>query len=214
MIRILIVDDHPIVRKALRSLITENNMLVVGETESSDDVLDILRKTDCDLLMLDISMSGKTNEIELIKEISRGDEVNPSILIFSTSNDRQTAISAINAGASGYITKRSEPDQIIKAIRKVAAKGKFICPDIAEQILFAPEPDEATLEAPHKNLSPREHQVFLQLLDGKSIDVIAAELFISRQTVGTHKMRIMQKLKLKSNVDMVRYGIKHGLLSC
>lgn len=212
MIRVIIADDHPIVRDALKNLIIDNNMSVVAEAENSSEVLICLDKNKCDLLILDMSMPGNKKGVELIKEIASDRKKSPPILVFSMSNDGKTALAALRAGASGYLTKDSEPGQILEAIQKVVMDGKFVSPAIAEQIMFGQEKEEPG-ESPNKLLSPREYQIFLMLVDGKSIDAIAEDLFISRQTVGTHKMRLMQKLGLKSNVDIVRYAVKHGLVS-
>lgn len=211
-IRILIADDHPIVRDALKNLVTNNNMIVVGEVENGIELLESLNMLKCDLLMLDMSMPGEPVGPELIREIIARSDNSPPILVFSMSNDRGTAAAALRAGASGYITKDSEPNLILEAIHKVVENGKFVCPTIAEQILFGNESDLDDA-SPQKMLSPREYQIFLMLIAGKSMEEIAAELCISRQTVGTHKMRLMRKLNLQNNIDIVRYAINHGLIS-
>lgn len=207
----MIADDHPIVRDALKNILVGHNLLVVAEAESGPDTLEMLKHTECDLLLLDMGMPGYPVGPELIKAIVQGENP-PPILVFSMSDDGQLASEALQMGASGYLTKDSDPDVILEAIAKVAAKGKYISTLVAEKILFG---DKKTLTAdpPHTKLSRREHQIFLMLLDGKSMDSIATELCISRQTVGTHKMRLMQKLQVENNIDIVRYAINHGLMS-
>ena len=211
-IRIVIADDHPIVRDALRNLIVGNHMMVVGEAENGAEVLACLDKMECDLLILDMSMPGHPIGPELVKMIIAKEKNAPPILIFSMSNDGRIALSALQAGASGYITKDTDPTHIMEAIHKVVAGSKYICPTIAEQILLGQE-KESSGQPPHKALTRREYQIFLLLLDGKSMEEIASELCISRQTVGTHKMRLMHKLGLQGNVDIVRYAVRHGLIS-
>lgn len=211
-ISIIIADDHPIVRDALKSLIKNHGMDVVCEAENGQEVIECLQKTKCDLLILDMSMPGHPAGHELIRMITESKTKVPPILIFSMSHDGWLALTALESGASGYVTKDSDPIHIVEAIRKLVTGNKYICPSIAEQI-FLGNTDEGTEKPPHKSLSKREFQIFLLLLDGKSMEEIAEELCISRQTVGTHKMRIMNKLGLKSNIDIVRYALRHGLTS-
>jgi DNA-binding NarL/FixJ family response regulator len=211
-IRLIIADDHPIVRDALKNLIKGNHMVVVAEAENGNELLNLLDETKCDLVVLDMSMPGHPVGTELVQMIIDKGEHSPPVLVFSMSNDARMASAVLKAGASGYITKDSEPAQILEAIHKVAEGGKYISHAIAEQILFNPD-KESVGQPPHKLLSRREYQIFLMLLDGKSSDTIASELCISRQTVGSHKARLMQKLGLQTNVDIVRYAVSHGLIS-
>lgn len=212
VIKIILADDHPIVRDALKHLLDEHNMVVVAEAETGQEVLELLGHTSCDLLILDMAMPGDPVGPKLIEAIVTVRANPPPVLVFSMSDDAGLASDALHAGASGYITKDSEPLEILTAIQKVEANGKYISPAIAEKILFGQKRHEPE-SPPHKALSRREFQIFQMLVDGKSIDEIASELFISRQTVGTHKARLMRKLNLHSNIDMVRYAISHGLIS-
>jgi DNA-binding NarL/FixJ family response regulator len=211
-VRIIIADDHPIVREALKNLLAGRNMVVVAEAESGAEVLELLDRTGCDLLILDMTMPGYPAGAELIASIVSKRNSPPPVLVFSMSDDGWTASDALQAGASGYITKDSEPTLILKAIQKVAENGKYISPAVAEKILFGKKREDSG-PPPHTQLSKREYEIFLMLLDGKSMDAIASELFISRQTVGTHKTRLMRKLGLQSNIDIVRYAINHDLIS-
>ncbi|WP_409524118.1 response regulator transcription factor [Nitrincola sp. MINF-07-Sa-05] len=210
-IRIILADDHPIVRDALKNILAGHNLVVVAEAESGSEAIELLENTECDLLILDLMMPGHPIGPELIEMIASGSNP-PPVLVFSMSDDERTASDALQAGASGYLTKDSEPTVILDAVLKVAAKGKYISPVIAEKILFG-ERKMPSSEPLHKQLSRREYQIFLMLLDGKTMDTIASELSISRQTVGTHKMRLMHKLDLQNNIDIVRYAINHGLMS-
>ena len=212
-IRLIIADDHPIVRDALKNLIKGRDMVVAAEAESGAELLDLLERIECDLLVLDMSMPGHPVGAELIQVIMTKRKKPPPILVFSMSDDARAASAALQSGASGYVTKDSEPAQILEAIHKLVAGGRYVSPAVAEQILFNQEKAEVGPLPPHKLLSRREYQIFLMLLDSKSIESIASELSISRQTVGTHKTRLMQKLGLQSNVDIVRYAVSHGLIS-
>lgn len=209
-IRVMIADDHPIVREAMKSILANCDILVVAEAKSGPETLEILERIDCDLLILDMAMPGSPVGPDLIETITQGRNP-PPILVFSMSDDERTASAALQMGASGYLTKSSAPHILLDAVQKIAAKGKYVCPDVAEKILFGGNQQSAH-EPPHKQLSNREHQIFLMILDGKSMDTIASELSISRQTVGTHKMRLMHKLGLQNTVDIVRYAIHHGLM--
>lgn len=211
-VRIMVADDHPIVRDALKHLFAGRNIDVVAEAENGTEVLELLGRTECNLLILDMTMPGHPVGPELIEAIVSGRPNPPPVLVFSMSDEPRLASDALQAGASGYITKDSELTVILAAIEKVAARGKYISPSMAEKILFGVKP-ESSDPPPHKLLSQREYQIFLMLLDGKSMDAIATELCISRQTVGTHKTRLMRKLGLQSNIDIVRYAINHGLMS-
>lgn len=211
-IRLILADDHPIVRDALKNLIKGNNMTVAAEAENGADLLGLLDETECDLLILDMSMPGHPVGAELVQAISGRGSHSPPVLVFSMSNDARMASAVLQAGASGYITKDSEPAQILEAMHKVVGGGKYISPELAEQILFH-QGTESVGQSPHKILSRREYQIFLMLLDGKPLDAVASDLNISRQTVGTHKTRLMQKLGLETNVDFVRYALRHGLIT-
>lgn len=210
-LKIIIADDHPIVRDALKNILVGHDLQVVAEAESGPEILAILEEVECDLLILDLVMPGHPVGPELIEKIVKRHNP-PPVLVFSMSDDEGTASDVLQVGASGYLTKDSEPTVILEAILKVAAKGKYISPVVAEKILFG-EKKRSNREPPHKQLSRREYQIFLMLLDGKPMDTIAIELSISRQTVGTHKMRLMQKLGLQNNIDIVRYAINHGLMA-
>ncbi len=210
-IRILIADDHPIVRDALKNLLAGNDLYTITEAECGDCVLKLLESATYDLLILDMSMPGQLSGPELIQTIIGERHSPPPILVFSMSDEYRLVSDALQAGASGYITKDNDPTMILTAIQKVAARGKYVSPKVAEKMLFNYLPK--TDSAPQKLLSRREYQVFLKLLDGKPVDQIASELFISRQTVGTHKSRLMSKLGLNNNIDVIRYAIRHGLIS-
>jgi DNA-binding NarL/FixJ family response regulator len=210
-IRIIIADEHPIVRFALKHIIKDHNMVVVAEAENGDDLLALIDGTECDVVILDITISGHPVATELVRTISARKK-SPQVLIFSPPGNARLASDMLQSGASGYVTRDSEPAQILNAIHKVVTGSKYISPALAEQILFHQE--KASKERPpHEILTRREYQIYLMLLDGKAIEEIASELCISRQTVGTHKTRLMQKLGLQNCIDMVRYALNHNQLS-
>jgi DNA-binding NarL/FixJ family response regulator len=209
MIRLLIADDHALMREGLKQLFALGNVIsVVAEASSGTQVFDILRKTEVDLVLLDISMPGISGP-NLINHI-RQQEKSPRILVLSMHNELQVARSALSAGASGYLTKDSDPETLIAAIVKVAGGGQFMDSRLAEQMAF--DVGHATQKLPHALLSNREFEIFDRLVRGRSVNEIAEELVISNKTVSTHKARLMQKMRCDNNAQLVRYAISHSLL--
>ena len=209
MINILIADDHAVVRQGLRKILSEHSdMNVAAEAKNSDEVLDFVRNKNFDVILLDISMPGRTG-LEILKDIRLENQRLP-VLIFSMFPEEQFARRVLKAGASGYMTKGSPPDELIKAIRKIAGGGKYVSPALAEQLAMelAPETNKAT----HETLSDREFQVFLRLASGKSVTDIATELSVSVKTITTYRARILDKMNMKSNAEMTRYAIEYHLM--
>jgi DNA-binding NarL/FixJ family response regulator len=171
------------------------------------EVLEVLRKNRIDILLLDMTMPG-IHGAELIKRI-RSEERKLPILVLSMRNESQIARSALKAGASGYMTKDCDPDILLEAIRKVAARGRFIDPALAEAMAFDSSTDSQ--DDPQQILSGRELHILRLLLHGKSVNEIAEELFISNKTVSTHKARLMQKLNIHNIAELIRYGDEHHL---
>ena len=209
MIRIIVADDHTIVREGLKQLLgAVGDLQVVGEAQNGHEVITRVRELECELLLLDMSMPGKSG-IELIKQV-RGEKPRLRILVLSMHAEQQYAVRAIKAGASGYLTKESAPAQLVSAIRKVAAGGAFISSAVAEQIALGAMPDNEG--PPHSALSDREFQVFRMLASGTTVSDAAAQLNLSVKTVSTHKARLMQKMSLASQTDLIRYAISHRLI--
>lgn len=204
MIKILIADDHAIVREGLKQILSASTDLgVAGECANGREVLDALRAEDCDAVLMDMSMPGLSG-IDLIKRI-KDEKPNVPVLVLSMHNEDQFALRALKAGASGYLTKESAPGLLISAIRKVAGGGKYISPSLAEKLAFEVDPFK---ERPlHELLSDREHQILRMIVSGKSINQIAADLSLSAKTVSTHKTRIMQKLNVDNNAQLIQYAI-------
>ena len=209
MIRIVVADDHAIVRDGLKQLLAAPiDLEVVGEARDGHEVMQRVRELEFDLLLLDMSMPGKSG-IELIKQV-RAEKPRLRILILSMHEEHQYAIRAIRAGAAGYITKESATNKLVEAIRKVASGGAFISAEVAERLALGAMPDAKGL--PHESLSDREFQVFRMLAEGKSVSDIAERLSLSVKTVSTHKANVMQKMGLENPGELIRYAIAHRLV--
>jgi DNA-binding NarL/FixJ family response regulator len=207
MVNVLIADDHAIVRRGLGQILTTcADLKVVGEAGSGAEVLAKLRTCQAELLLLDLSMPGVSG-IDLVRRVHAEYPALP-ILVVSIHNETQVVSRALRAGAAGYVTKDSEPDVLMAAIRKLAAGGRFIDPKLVDAVVFATHGNDAP---PHEILSDREFQVLQMLASGKSISEIANQFSLSAKTVSTHKMRLMQKLDLENNAALIRYALKHGL---
>lgn len=211
MIRLLIADDHAIVRSGLGQIFAQDPELrVVGEAANGAEVMDAVRATDCDLLLLDINMPGISGP-DLIGRV-KAQRPRLPVLVLSMHNVPQVAASALRAGANGYVTKDAEPVELIEAIHKVAGRGRYIVPELASVLAFSASSLSAA-ELPHARLSDREFDVFRLLTAGHSSNEIADQLAISNKTVSTHKTRLMEKMNLSSMADLMRYAMQHGLVS-
>lgn len=211
MIHLMIADDHTIVREGLKKVfaLTRDIKVVAEAVDGADIVHQLHDKVDVSLLLLDLTMPG-INGIALISHL-KACHANLPILIFSMHNESQMAFRAIKAGASGFVIKDSEPETLLDAIRKVAGGGKYIDPVLTERLAF-----DAVLPGQrpsHALLSDREFEVFRLLVAGKRVNEIADQLAISNKTVSTHKQHLMEKMKIFSTADLVRYAIQHGLFS-
>lgn len=209
MIRILIADDHAIVRGGVKQLLAlTGDVEVAGEATNGAQVMEQLRNGSFDLVLLDMTMPGISG-VDLIARIRMRDARLP-ILVLSMRNETQVVRRALNAGATGYLTKDNEPEVLMAAIRKTAAGGRFIDPLLVEQMVFGV--DTPGLDQAQERLSNREFHILSLLARGTSVNEIAGELAISNKTVSTHKARLMQKMNFRSNADLVRYGIAHDLV--
>jgi len=209
MIRLILADDHAIVRSGLKQLISLSpDLQVVGEAVDGSQLLEVLRQGRPDLVLLDINMPGLSGP-DLIARI-RSHWPSLPILVLSMHNEPQVAARVLKAGASGYVTKDSEMEVLLGAVRKVAAGGRYIVPELAEKLVF--DVSFGSDKLPHALLSERELEVFRLLAAGKGVNEIADQLCISNKTVSTHKTRLMEKMNLGSTADLVRYALEHGLL--
>ena len=209
MIDVLIADDHAVVRGGLKQIIaTTTDIVVAAEAAQGSEVLDRLRARRFDLVLLDMTMPGISG-VDLVRRV-RAEQPPLPILVLSIHNEAQVVSRALRAGATGYVTKDSDPDVLLAAIRKLAGGGRFIDPKLVDAMVFETHSGDAP---PHEVLSDREFQVLRMLAAGQSINEIAESCSLSAKTISTHKMRLMQKLGLNNNAELIRYAIRHGLVT-
>lgn len=210
MMKIMIADDHAVVRQGLKQIISEQaDMRAAGEAETAAEVLRLARDEDWDVIVLDISMPGGKNGLDLLPELK---QICPAtrVLILSMHAEEQFAVRALKGGASGYITKQSAPTELVRALRKVQSGGRYLSQSIAEQLAFFV--GDAANAPPHERLSEREFQVLRMMALGKNLREIAEELFLSEKTVGTYRARIMEKMNMTRNAELVRYAVQNQLI--
>ena len=208
-IRVGIVDDHPIVREALRSYLCEqHDMCVVGEADSGRAAIDLVRRQPMDVLLLDIEMPGHTgiDAITLIK--AKADHL--AVLIYSGHPEQEYAVPLIRNGASGYLNKSAPPEDLLNAVRKLALGGSYITPEVADLLASQLLPERGP--GLHEQLTARELQVFLKLARGKAPGEIARELCLSAKTISSYRAKVLEKLQSRSNSDLTYYALKHKLL--
>jgi len=209
-IRILIADDHPIVRQGLRRIVeADAGMVISGEAGDVAALLGALQSTATDLVLLDVSMPGGLF-LETLREL-RNRHPSIRVLALSVHPEDEWAVRALRAGASGYLTKDHSPDQLLEAIRRVYRGGKYVSPSLAERL--ASQLDGGGQRAPHELLSDREFEVMRRLGSGLTISQIASELALSAKTVSTYRARILEKMAVATNADLVRYAARHGLIA-
>jgi DNA-binding NarL/FixJ family response regulator len=207
-IRIVIADDHAIVREGLKRIVGDvEDFTVTGEAADGTQVMKAVRELEFDVLVLDLSMPGRSG-MELIK-LAKAEKPKLRILVLSMHQEMQYAVRAIKSGASGYLTKESAPAQLELAIRKISGGGAYISAEVAEQLALGAMPGSDAL--PHESLSDREFEVFRHLVAGDAVSDIAHQLNLSVKTVSTHKANLLQKLGLTNQTELVRYALKHGL---
>ncbi|MDA8126133.1 MAG: response regulator transcription factor [Deltaproteobacteria bacterium] len=211
MIRILVVDDHAIVREGLKQILADvTDLSVRDEAANAQEALEKIRDGEFDCVLLDISMPGRSG-LEVLKEI-KAERPRLPVLILSMHAEEQYAIRALRAGASGYLTKASAPDELIGAIRKVSCGRKYVSASLAEKL--AGELDSDAGKPPHETLSDREYQVMLMLASGKAVKEIADEVCLSVKTISTYRSRVMAKMNLKKNAELTLYAIQNRLVDC
>jgi two-component system invasion response regulator UvrY len=209
MIKVLVVDDHAVVREGLKRIIAENQgMAVTGEAADGHEAMRLVKSEPCDVVLLDITMPNKSG-LDVLKELHAESPRLP-VLVLSMHGEDQYAIRVLRAGAAGYLTKDSAPAKLVQAIRKVVRGGKYVSPTLAERLVFDLDTDSD--KAPHEVLSDREYQVLCMISTGKTVTQIAEELALSVKTISTYRVRILEKLKMKNNAEITRYAIKEGLV--
>ncbi|MEE9117574.1 MAG: response regulator transcription factor [Calditrichia bacterium] len=209
MIKILIVDDHAIVREGLKQIVGEEpDITVAGEAANASELMNLLKKNSFDILILDINMPGKSG-LEALKDI-KVEHPNLPVLILSMYSDEQYGLRSIRAGAAGFLKKVSAPEELVKAIRLIKDGGKYISQELAEKM--AASFNSGWKSLPHEGLSDREFQIMCAIASGQSADAIANDLSISVHTVYSYRNRILDKLDLKTNVEITQYAIQNKLV--
>jgi two-component system invasion response regulator UvrY len=209
MIRVLIADDHAVVRQGLKQILGDTpEMLVAGEATTGQEVLDKVRAEAWDVVILDISMPDRSG-LDILKQL-RSERPKLPVLVLSMHSEDQYAMRVLKAGASGYLTKDSAPDELVKAVRKVVSGGTYVSAFLAEKLAVEIGTDSNRL--PHETLSDREFQVLRGIAAGKSITEIAAELSLSVKTVSTYRTRMLQKMNLGTNAELIYYAIQNHLI--
>lgn len=207
-IRVLIADDHAIVRQGLRQILSDTpDLTVAGEAENGVQAVQMVRNGEWDVVLMDVSMPDR-NGIDALKLIKKEFPRLP-VLILSMYPEEQYAIRALKAGASGYLTKQSAPELLVTAIRQVASGKKYVSPSLAEELANAIGEDSERL--PHEKLSDREYQTLCMIASGKTPAEIAEALNLSVKTVSVYRARLLEKMNLRNNVELTHYGLKHGL---
>jgi DNA-binding NarL/FixJ family response regulator len=209
MIRIIIADDHDIVRQGLNQIVAGvPDMVVCGEAETAEEALGLVRTKPCDVLVLDITLPGKSG-LEILKDLK---QIRPDlpVLILSIHSEDEYAVRVLKAGAAGYMTKRAVAKDLITAIRKVVEGGKYISPAVAEKLAFSLSAD--VTKPPHETLSDREYQVMLMIAKGYSLAGIADELALSEKTISTYRARILEKMHMQKNAEIIRYALQNKLV--
>jgi DNA-binding NarL/FixJ family response regulator len=209
VIQVLLADDHAIVRAGLKELLEDTgDITVAGEATNGLEVMAQIRARDFDVAVLDMTMPGRSG-IELIKLV-KDEKPKLRILVLTMHSEEQYAVRALKAGASGYLTKEAAADQLVAAIRRIAGGGAYVSPETAERLVLDTGPH--AVAAPHTLLSDREFQVLQMIAGGRSVGEIAKRLSLSVKTVSTHKTRILQKMGLSNQAELIRYALEHKLL--
>ena len=210
MIRVLIVDDHAVVRRGLRELLSDEfRGAAFGEASTAQQALEQISKKEWDVALLDITLPGRSG-LDLLKEVKAARPRLP-VLVLSVHPEDQFAVRVLKAGAEGYLTKESAPEELVNAIRKILAGGQYVSPTLAEKLALGLRKDST--RAPHETLSDREYEIMCCIASGKTVTEIARELSLSPKTISTYRARLLEKLRVKNNAEIIRYAIRNGLVT-
>jgi DNA-binding NarL/FixJ family response regulator len=209
VIKVLVADDHAVVRRGLRDILAQTgDILVGGEAATAHDVRRLVREQRWDVVVLDISLP-EGNGLDLTADIRRERPETP-VLILTVHSEKQYAIRAIKAGAAGFLTKESAPDKLIDAVRKIAGGGRYVSAELAEtlaSVLAGEAPGQ-----PHDRLSDREFEILKMLASGQTVSQVAQALALSVKTVSTHRTRLLKKMNMKTNAELTHYAVRNGLV--
>ena len=209
MLKVLVVDDFPLFRRGVRDLLDEGfKDAKIGEARDAYEMLKLLRLKPWDVAILDISMPGM-NGLDALKQVKQEFPDLP-VLILSMYPEEQYAIRTIKAGADGYLTKSSAPEELVNAIKKVHGGGKYVSPSLGEALALTVKP--GVEKDPHELLSDREYQVLCLIGSGKTVSEIADKTNLSVTTISTYRARILEKMRMKTNAELARYAIQQGLV--
>lgn len=209
MVKILVADDHAVFRHGVRQILTEEfAKVLIGEAGNIHELLDHIRKRRWDVLILDMTMPGRSG-LDALKDVIQAAPKLP-ILVFSIHPEDQFAVRVLKAGAAGYLSKESASEELVKAIRKILGGGKYVSAALGELLATHLLDDTGTL--PHLTLSDREYQVLCLIASGKAVSEIADEMSLSGSTISTYRSRILEKMKMKNNAELTRYAIQHNLI--
>jgi two-component system, NarL family, invasion response regulator UvrY len=209
MLKVLVVDDFPLFRRGVRDLLAEGFQdSKIGEAGNAQEMLELLRRKPWDVAVLDISMPGMSG-LDAIKQVKQEFPDLP-VLILSMYPEEQYAVRMIKAGADGYLTKSSAPEELVNAIKKVHGGGKYVSPSLGEALAFTVKPGAE--KNPHELLSDREYQVLCLIGSGKTVSEIADKTNLSVTTISTYRARILEKMRMKTNAELTRYAIQQGLV--
>lgn len=208
-IKVLIADDHAIFREGLKQILADTKDIVVAaEAENGHDTIQLVRNSDCHVILLDISLPDRSG-IEVLKQI-RKELPTLAVLMLSMHREDQYAVRSLKAGAAGYLNKQSAPAELVNAIRQVAAGRKYISPALAQELANHVSEDRQVM--PHETLSDREYQTLTMIASGKAVSDIANELLLSVKTISMYRSRLLQKMKLRHNAELTHYAIKNHLV--
>lgn len=209
MLRVLIADDHPVVRQGVKQILTEELQLKqFGEARNAREVLENISRSKWDILILDINLPDM-NGLEILRQLKKAHPGLP-VLVLTVFDEDQIAIRVLKAGASGFVTKETMPNELIEAVKKIHSGGKYVSPSLAEKLVFNIYTEDE--KPPHHKLSNREYQVICLIAAGKSVKQIAEELYLSIQTIRTYRTRILEKMDMSTDAELIHYAIQHGLI--
>ena len=209
MTRILLVDDHPVVRQGIKQVLAGAfHPAQVGEASNAAEGMSEIKNTEWDVMVLDLSLPG-TSGLDLLKDLRRERPTLP-VLVLSMHSPDQFARRAMNAGASGYLTKDSNPNELVKAVSEVMAGRRYLNPAVLEEMVNNLQPERG--QRPHEALSDREYQVLRMIASGLTVSQVATRLSLSVKTVSTYRARVLEKMRMKTTAELMHYGIQHGLV--